>query len=106
MHVYWTFGPFTYIGTKYWNQKRVTSTTESTDLHVLLEALLLPLLEGGRRALEYGREQVVHRPREEVVPLPARARREEGHEETNRHLHVCQCALAPAAAREGEREAA
>ena len=68
---------------------------------MLLKALLLPLLEGGRRALEDGLEQVVHRPREEVVPLPARARRQEGHEEAHRDLHVCQCALAPAAAREG-----
>ena len=72
------------------------------DLHVLLEALMLPLLEGGRRALEYGREQVVHRPREEVVPLPAhaRARRQKGHEAHYRDLHVCQRALFLAAARE------
>ena len=66
------------------------------DLNVLLEALLLPLLEGGRRALEYRLEEAVQALREEVVPLPARARRQEGHEEgreAHRDLHACQSAL-------------
>ena len=61
------------------------------DLNVLLEALLLPLLEGGRRALEYRLEEAVQALREEVVPLPARARRQKGHEEgreARRELHA------------------